>query len=229
MPWSSTWSIRTSTIGRSPEIPCAPEGRGAPAVSHKRLDRGPQGRIGVEDARREPLEEVRLVGRDPEVAQLDLRLRPGQARRRARTWPGPGTCRPARGRPPASRRRPSPGARARSLPGARRTRRRRLKTGSSTVPAVLESGRRSSIEIGSRTLRPRPRKRARSVSYCTVPTVSPCTVITWAAQTGLLPVARPAAGASSASSAGTNSVWTKRFEKAGCAASAAAGASTISA
>ena len=45
-------------------------------VSSGRAQRG----VGIEDARREPLEEVRLVGRDPEVAQLDLRLRPREAR-----------------------------------------------------------------------------------------------------------------------------------------------------
>ena len=78
-------------------------------------------------------------------------------------------------------------------PGASRTRRRRLKIGSSTVPAVFESGRPSITDIGVRMPRPRPRKRARSVSYCAPPPVSPSTTTTCAAQTGgSLGRARPA-------------------------------------
>ena len=57
-----------------------PQGRGPPAAARQGLERRPQRRVGIEDARRQLLEEVRLVGRDPEVAQLDLRLRPGEAR-----------------------------------------------------------------------------------------------------------------------------------------------------
>ncbi len=113
-------------------------------------------------------------------------------------------------------------------PGWRRRRRRMLKIGSRTVPTVFDSGRRSSIALGCRIVRPRPRKRARSVSYCSRPTSSPCTVITCAAQTGFSR-SRGRRVASRASTEGTNWVWTKRFENAGWAASAAAGARTISA
>ncbi len=68
------------------------------------------------------------------------------------------------------------------VPGSSRTRRRRLKMGSSTAPAVLDSGRPSITDIGVRMPRPRPRKRSRSVSYWAPPTVSPCTATTCAAQ-----------------------------------------------
>ena len=57
-------------------------------------------------------------------------------------------------------------------PGASRTRRRRLTIGSSTAPTVLESGWPSMTDIGVRIPRPRTRNRARSVSYCSSPTVS---------------------------------------------------------
>ncbi len=127
-------------------MPMPPQGRGPPAVPRQGLERRPQRRVGIEDARRQLLEEVRLVGRDPEVAQLDLRLRPGEARRalehrRVAVLVGERED----GVPRSRRRRVARCTRA-VAPGARRTRRRRLKTGSSTVPAVLESGRRSAID-----------------------------------------------------------------------------------
>jgi len=56
--------------------------------------------------------------------------------------------------------------------------------GSSTGPAVFESGLPSSIEPALRMPRPRPRNLARSVSYWTAPTVSPSTAATWAIQMG---------------------------------------------
>ena len=56
--------------------------------------------------------------------------------------------------------------------------RRKLNTGSSTAPVVFESGRSSITAIGSAGVWPRPRKRPRSVSYCTAPTVSPSTTTT---------------------------------------------------
>ena len=114
-------------------------------------------------------------------------------------------------------------------PGASRTRRRRLKIGSSTAPTVLESGWPSMTDSGVRIPRPRPRNRARSVSYCTSPTVSPATTITCAAQTWGSPCDRGRRVASRAPSLGAHSVCTKRLENAGWAMSAAGGASTISA
>ena len=60
--------------------------------------------------------------------------------------------------------------RARLPRGGTRTRRRRLTTGSSTAPTVLVSGVRATIAIGVRTSRPRPIKRARSVSNWISPT-----------------------------------------------------------
>ena len=54
--------------------------------------------------------------------------------------------------------------------------------GSSTAPTVSDSGRPSITETGVRTARPRPRNRARSVSYWTIPLGSSSTVATCAAQ-----------------------------------------------
>ena len=50
---------------------------------------------------------------------------------------------------------------------AQAVRSRRLTIGSSTAPTVLESGWPSMTDSGVRMPRPRPRNRARSVSYCT--------------------------------------------------------------
>ena len=91
--------------------------------------------------------------------------RPGSPRARRR-WRRD-ACRPGR----APRR-----ATPRPRPEGRRTRRARrdahaaaqAKIGSSTVPAVFERGRPSSTATGSRISRPRPRKRARSVSNSAV-------------------------------------------------------------
>ena len=73
-------SIRSSTMGRSPEMPCAhnPAGRAraAPDVS----DDGRSGGVGIQDAAGELLEQVGLRGVDAEVPQLHLRLGPGQRR-----------------------------------------------------------------------------------------------------------------------------------------------------
>ena len=61
-------------------MPSSPE-PGRPAlVPCQELGRRPQRRIRVEDPVREALEQVRLVGLDPEVVQLDLGLRPGEGR-----------------------------------------------------------------------------------------------------------------------------------------------------
>ena len=77
-------------------------------------------------------------------------------------------------------------------PGARRTRCRRLTTGSSTTPVVPES-ERPSRAWGSSVPRPRPRKRARSVSHSSGPCVRPSRLRTCTAQSArLVGRARPA-------------------------------------
>ncbi len=73
-------------------------------------------------------------------------------------------------------------------PGASLMRRRRLKIGSRTAPAVLESGWPSITATGVRIPRPRPRKRARSVSNWAGPTTSPSTTAICAAHSGKSPV-----------------------------------------
>ena len=54
--------------------------------------------------------------------------------------------------------------------------------GSRTEPTVLLSGCPSPAAAARRMSRPRPRNRARSVSYCTAPTVAPSTAETCTAQ-----------------------------------------------
>ena len=70
-----------------------------------------------------------------------------------------------------------------NAPGASRTRSRSAATGSSTAPVVPDSARPSSA-IGLAVDRPRPRKRARSVSHSTAPPSRPSTPRTWNAQSG---------------------------------------------
>ena len=67
-------------------------------------------------------------------------------------------------------------------PGAMRTRRRKAKIGSSTVPTVFERARPSITAIGVRMPWPRPRKRALSVSISGLPTTWPSTTARCAAQ-----------------------------------------------
>ena len=182
MAMSSMSSIRTRTIGRSPEMPCAQSAAGPPPPRRMASDDGRSRRIGVEHVARETLKQARLVGIDAEMAQLHLRLGP---RQRGRALEG-SWRRDACRRGPAHRRgtmrRPSRRRCAPSRPAATRTRRRSAKTGSRTVPTVLESGRPSITAIGARASRPRPRKRARSVSISGSPTVSPSTTARCAAQ-----------------------------------------------
>ena len=81
MPWSSGSSIRTSTIGRSPEMPCAQSAGGARRVALEHARRRAQRRVGVQDPVGQALEQVGLVRPDAEVVELDLRPGPGQRRR----------------------------------------------------------------------------------------------------------------------------------------------------
>ena len=83
-------------------------------------------------------------------------------------------------------------------PGARRTRRRRLKTGSSTGPVVPDRRAPRSSAAGLAGVRPRPRNRARSVSYSTGPSAAE----TWTAQIGFWSAARGRRRASRAPGSG---------------------------
>ena len=78
MPRSSGSSIRTRTIGRSPEIPWAQSADGPDVLRFSASGGRPERGVGVEDPAREILEQVRLVRLDPEMVELHLRLRPGQ-------------------------------------------------------------------------------------------------------------------------------------------------------
>ena len=73
-----------STMGRSPEMPCAHSAARSSAVAEC-LGRGTQRRIGVQHRIGQSLEQLRFVGPDTEVMQLDLRLRPGSDRARSNT------------------------------------------------------------------------------------------------------------------------------------------------
>ena len=175
--------MRTSTIGRSPEIPCRHSSDGPRLLPVSTADERSQ--------RQGP--STRSGWRDPE------RDRPHQRRcRDGAAGPGPAST-------PASRRaqmlldyctrRPGRAPRRAIVaisvenvtraeaPGASLTQRLRLIIGSSTAPTVLESGWPSMTDIGVRMPRPRPRNRARSVSYSISPTVSPSATTTCAAQT----------------------------------------------
>src|SRR5207247_1589081 len=66
-------------------------------------------------------------------------------------------------------------------PGGRRTRWRKLTTGSSTAPTVPDSARPSRA-IGSSVERPRPRNRARSLSHSTGPCMRPSMLSTCTAK-----------------------------------------------
>ena len=99
--------------------------------------------------------------------------------------------------------------------------------GSSTAPVVSDSGPISSSAAGCRTVRPRPRKRARSVSYETVPACSSF-AITCTHHTGTSEGSRGRRVPVNALHHECHSVSTKRFENAGCALSASGGARTIS-
>ena len=114
-------------------------------------------------------------------------------------------------------------------PGAIRTRRRRAKTASSTVPTVFESGRPSIAAIAVRTLRLRPRNRALSVSTSAFPTAPLSTTARCAAQISGSLGARRLRVAKMAPTSARYSVSTNSLEKAGCVTSTAWGASTSSA
>ena len=147
---SSASSIRTSDDRQVAGDAVRPEAGGAPLVPREPSRRRPQGPVREEDPVGEALEEMRLVGLDAEVVELDLGLGPRQGGRPLEGRRTRGTCRRGRGPRRATPRRRSRTSHAAVVPGASRTRQRRLKIGSSTAPTVFESGRPSRIETGVR-------------------------------------------------------------------------------
>jgi hypothetical protein len=106
-----------------------------------------------------------IRGGQVQVAQLDLAVRPGQVEG-AQNAVGVAILVGQRQRlgrllVTAVQKMTAPEA-----PDSNRTRRRRLKTGSSTAPVVPSSTAPGSRAAGLASVRPRPRKRARSVSNC---------------------------------------------------------------
>ena len=177
---------------------------------------------------RQTLEEVGFVGVNAEMVKLHLRLGPREREgaiegRRVVMFVGQVERFAARGATSVQN------AIRAVAPGASLMRRRRLKIGSSTAPAVLESGRPSITATGVRIPRPRPRKRARSVSNCGRAhdlAFHHCDMRRPELMVGGRPRRRVARIAPLSA---TNSVCTNRLEKAGWAASAASGANTTSA
>ena len=174
-------AMRRSTIGRSPEMPRL-QNPGCPPPPRRMVsEEGRNVGSGVDQVSRETLEQRGFARIDAEVAELHLRLGPGSVAARSKAVVS--RCLSMRSSS-ASREDATTVQKAmRTIaPGAIRTRRRRAKTGSSTVPTVFESGRPSITAIGVRTLQPRPRNRALSVSTSGLPTVSPSTTARCAAQ-----------------------------------------------
>ncbi len=161
-------SMRSSTIGRSPEMPVrstGPPGRRR-ARSRRIAGAGPDRHRARGPARRwnRP---PRRPG-DAEVVQLHLRLGPGERRRARRRW-GRGACRAGPAALARERATSVQNGDAHRPPAGDAHAAAEAKTGSSTVPTVFDSGRPSITAIGARTIvRPRPRNRARSVSNCGV-------------------------------------------------------------
>ena len=139
---SSSSTTRTSRIGRSPEMPCGQRPSWPSALrGQERPGAARSERVGVEHARGQPLEEQRLLARDAEVAQRALRVREGE--REGRAPPALGSWyfwASASAVVAVERHAGGEATAARSRPGARRTRWRRLTIGSSTTPVVPESG-----------------------------------------------------------------------------------------
>ena len=100
------------------------------------------------------LEEIGLVEVDAKMVKLHLRLGPREGDGALEGRRHRDACRPNRALRRA-RARPASRRRSRAVaPGASLMRRRRLKIGSSTAPAVLESGRPSITATGVRIPRP---------------------------------------------------------------------------
>ncbi len=118
-----------------------------------------------------------------------------------------------------------------SAPGSRTASTRRARAGSSTFPAVPESGPAATRARGAPGLRPRPRNRARSVSWpsgASPPRSPPRERASraWTRRGCASPSARGRRRTRSARRAGSYSVWRKSLENTGWAAWAAKGFST---
>ena len=175
-------AMRSSTIGRSPEMPMGQSPGCPPAPRRMVSEDGPQRRSGIAAGGRRDAG----TGRPRPDRCRGGEAAPAPGSRPA--WPPARTrwrrdaCRPGRAPPRGMSATTVQKAMRTIAPGATRTRRRRAKIGSSTVPTVLESGRPSITAIGRRMPWPRPRKRARSVSTSGLPTASPSTTARCAAQ-----------------------------------------------
>ena len=192
---SSSPTTRTSRIGRSPEMPCGHRPGLAELVRRQSCRGAARSEPSAnEHARRQALEQQRLVVRDAEMAQAALRVRERERERARRPRSGRGTSAraPRPSRDPTRCRWRSRGAPTR--PATSRIRWRRLTIGSSTTPVVPDSARPSSA-AGSSVSRPRPRNRARSVSHSTGPCGRPSRLRTCTAHSaGVARIARRAGG-----------------------------------
>ena len=224
---SSSSTTRTSRIGRSPEMPCGhklfwPSSLAASTSAGARSDPSVPS---TRDASRS-----NSTASSFEMSMCRRRLcavRRARARAcatpcwsRDRSAPGPW-----RFRDRARRRWRSRGAPIRRP--AARTRWRRLRIGSSTKPVAPDSGRPSSA-IGFSSVRPRPMKRARSVSHSSGPCGRPSRLRTCTAH---VPGSRESRGRRwqiSAPRSARNSVSMNSLPNAGCAKSSRACASATS-
>ena len=156
-----------------------PRARDGPeSIRDEELARSAQRRIGVKDRAGDALEQLRLVAHRSRALASSARARSAAARS-MRSKEAASRYLPAAASASSAARRD---ARSRTstravAPGGMRTRRRSATTGSSTVPAVSDSGRASTMESALRKSRPRPRNRARSVSNCSAPSASPSTTL----------------------------------------------------
>ena len=221
--------IRSSTIGRSPEMPCAQSPDWEPAPCRIVSDAGRNVGVGVDHVSSQALEQAGFTCRNPEVMELNLSLCPRRAWPHARTPSCPPACRsnPATSgasTPPWSRTPPGRSRRGRSVrAGAWR------RSDQARRRPCSERGRSPVIASAVRTLRPRPRKRALSVSICGLPITSPSTTARCAAQISGSDGARRRRVATIAPTLSRYSVSTNSLEKAGCATIGACGPSAISA
>jgi hypothetical protein len=143
--------------------PVTPEGRLAPTIGGDLGGAGPLFGAGEDDVRGQALELVGVLGRPAAVPVLELAVGPGQLEgpgRRARLVELVGQGEGLLARRGDRGREGDDGGPRRLQP----TRRRRLRIGSRTGPVVPESVAPGSRAAGSAGVRPRPRKRTRSVS-----------------------------------------------------------------
>ena len=214
--------------GKVPRDAVRPERSDSFRPARKHLGGGAQRRIQIQDGRAERLEQLRFSRVDAEVAKLDLCLRAGECgdalerrdvvvRVREVEHSAPRRCHERRE------------CRVDRLAGTD------ADTAAETDDRVEHRadgiGERCAVHLRlrARTPCPRPRNCARSVSHSRSPIVSPWTARTWASQISASSGVCLRRVASNVAHSAMLSVWMNRFENAGWAASAAAGASTTSA